>query len=380
MLINNVTSEIEIKTHRIATVLKREGLGAVLLNGQHNFSWLTGGASNGIDLTRENGAASLLVTSEGKRYIFANNIEMPRMLAEEVSPRDFEPVEFSWQAEKANGNTALDLAKKLVSGDVATDIPMFAGTNAIEGKIAGCRYELTEDELARYRDLGRDAGAAIGNIIKKIAPGQSELEIAAALRNELALSGMSSAVTLVAADERISRFRHPVPTENTWRKVLLMVTCAKRFGLIVSLSRIVCVGSVPEDLRQKTEENAYVHAAMLDATRVGEIGAAVYAAAAKAYADRGFPGEIDLHHQGGPTGYRTREWVAHPACGETVRVNQAFAWNPTITGTKVEETFLVTENGVEVVTATPDFPLIETVVNGHKYFSPGILSLWEQTE
>ena len=60
--------------------------------------------------------------------------------------------------------------------------------------------------------------------------------------------------------------------------------------------------------------------------------------AAKAYAEKGFADEIDLHHQGGAAGYRTREWVAHPNANDVVRNDQAFAWNPSITGTKVEET------------------------------------------
>lgn len=39
---------------------------------------------------------------------------------------------------------------------------------------------------------------------------------------------------------------------------------------------------------------------------------------------------------------------------------QAFAWNPTITGTKVEDTALVIGDNVELITSTPDWPVIET--------------------
>src|SRR5438445_3120872 len=109
-------NELEEKTERIATMLERENLDAVLLNAQHNFAWLTGGGSNGIDLSRENGAASLLVTRKGKRFIVSNNIEMPRILAEEVSANDFEPVEFAWESEKAAGDLALKKARDLAGG------------------------------------------------------------------------------------------------------------------------------------------------------------------------------------------------------------------------------------------------------------------------
>ena len=357
-------------------MLDREGLDAVLLNAQHNFAWLTAGGSNGIDLSRENGAASLLVTGDGRRYVLANNIEMPRMLAEEVSSEDFEPVEFAWEDEKGTADLALRKAKELVgAGEIATDIPLFAEAKPIENKIAPCRFSLTTDESERYRQLGRDSGTAIRSVMGKLVPGETEIEIAAKLRHEFALGGMASAVSLVAADERISRFRHPVPTANRWRKTLLLVTCAKRGGLLTSQSRIVCIGEIPDGSKRKTEATAYVNACLLDATRPGATGAELYAVAAEAYAKMGFANDIHLHHQGGAAGYKTREWVAHPLSAEVVQKDQAFAWNPSITGTKVEETCITTADGVEIITASPDFPQIATMVNGREYISPGVLSI-----
>ena len=368
--------EIDEKTEKLQRLLVEESLGGVVLNAQHNFAWLTGGGSNGIDLSRENGAANLFVRSDGKRYVLANNIEMPRLLAEGFSTDDFEPVEFSWQDEKASGNFVIEKTRGLLDGgDIATDIVIDAGTKAVEGKIAACRYSLTADEAARFRIQGRDAGIAVKNVIDNLTPGESEIEIAEKLRHEFALGGMVSVVTLVAADERIAQFRHPVPTGKRWEKTVMLVTCAKRRGLITSLSRIVCVGIVSDELKQKTAATAYVNACLLAATRPGSTGAELYKIAADAYAARDFANEINRHHQGGAAGYKTREWVAHPKSGDVVRPNQAFAWNPSITGTKVEETCIASENGIEMITASPNFPQIASTVNGREYLSPGILSL-----
>lgn len=347
-------------------MLSREGLGGVLLNAQHNFAWLSGGATNGIDLSRENGAASLLVAASGKRYLLANNIEVQRMLAEEVSVDDFEPIEYSWQDEKANGNLVIEKAAAACGGNVVSDY-------AVEDKIAPCRYSLTEDEMVRYRSLGCDAAAAIRQVINRIAPGETELEIAEKLRYELAIGKMASVVTLVAADERIAKFRHPVPTANRLEKTLLLVTCAKRCGMIVSISRMVSVGEVPHELKRKTEAAAHVNAHLLDATRPAATGGELYEKAAAAYAEQGFADEIDRHHQGGAAGYRTREWVAHRKSTEVVQLNQGFSWNPSITGTKVEDTYIVTENGVDCLTASADFPQISVSVNGREYLSHGIM-------
>lgn len=357
-------------------MLAEEDLGGVLLNAQHNFAWITGGSSNGVDLSRENGAASIFVRNDGKRFLLANNIEMPRMLAEEVPADDFEPVEFDWQDEKASGDFLMSKARTLADGQIATDIAIHPSARSIEGIVAKQRYSLTPEEIARYKALGGDAGRAMRSVFDKIAPGETEIEIAAKIRSELAAFNIQSVVTLAAADERIANFRHPVPTTtNTWEKTIMFVTCAKRNGLIVSLSRIAHSGSIPAELIEKTEAAAHVIARLWTATNPRCTGSELYKIAADAYTESGFPDEINKHHQGGATGYRTRDWVAHPKSSEIVAANQAFAWNPSITGTKVEETVIVTESGAETITTSPDFPVITTTIDGRDYYSPGIFSI-----
>ena len=155
----------------------------------------------------------------------------------------------------------------------------------------------------------------------------------------------------------------------------MLVTCARRHGLIASLSRIVCAGEVSEDLRRRMDASARVNAKLLAATRPGAVGSELYKTAADAYAEEGFPGEEHKHHQGGAAGYRTRDWVAHPASAETVQPNQAFAWNPTVTGSKAEETCVASAEGVEVITKSPDWPQITVTLGGRDYASPDVLSL-----
>ena len=49
-------------------MLSREKFDAVLLNSQHNFAWLTGGGCNGVDLSRENGIAALMVNRQADTW------------------------------------------------------------------------------------------------------------------------------------------------------------------------------------------------------------------------------------------------------------------------------------------------------------------------
>lgn len=358
-------------------MLAVENLGGVLLNAQHNFSWLTAGGTNGIDTSREPGAGALLVRNDGKSFVLASRIELPRLLAEELHGKDFEPVEFCWEEEKASPTFLADRARALLGEGMAlgSDLPSGANVRPIEATLARCRYQLTSPEIERFRQLGRDAGQAIGELARSLAPGETERQVARRAVDALAAYGIHAVVILVAADERIQKYRHPVPTERSWGKVLMIVVCARRGGLIASLTRIVCAGSVTDELRRRTIAAARVNAKILAATCPGHTGTEIYEVAARAYATEGFAGEERLHHQGGACGYRTRDWVAHPSCAERVEVNQAFAWNPSITGTKVEETCLALEDGVEIITSSPGWPSIAVQINGRNYLSPDVLSL-----
>jgi Xaa-Pro dipeptidase len=366
-------TELEVKTERLVRMLATEGLGGVLLNTQHNFSWLTGGGSNGIDLSRENGAGFLLVTAKGKRYVIANNIEIGRLLAEEISADDFEAIEMGWQAER-DPNVIIGATRRATAGEIGCDVG-FPDTRWIEPSIAACRFELLPEEVDRYRELGRAAGRALDNVIPRLRTGETENQISRIVRDELARDDIFSIVTLIAADERIAKYRHPIPTDNVWTNTLLIVVCARRHGLVASLSRMVCAGDVPSDLQHRTEAAAAVNAALYASTVVGATSSELYTTAAAAYAEQGFADEINKHHQGGACGYRTRDWVAHPDGGEIVRPHQAFAWNPSITGTKTEETAILTPDGLEIITASEAFPTITTDIDGHEYSCPGILSL-----
>lgn len=370
------SAEIVAKTDRVIRMLAAESLGGALIKTQHNFSWLTAGGSHGIDMSSEAGAAGLLVRADGKRFVLANRIEMPRLLAEELSANDFEPIEFAWEDERSSPTFVADLARDLLENPKAlgSDLPM-GSTRHVEGAIARCRRQLTASEIERYRALGRDAGTVVGELARTLKPGETEEEIARRVSNALAERDMRGVVTLIAADERLQAFRHPLPTEKRWRQMLMIVVCARRAGLIASLTRIICAGPIPDELKRRTMAAAEVDAQLLAATRPGTSGADLYHVAARAYATQGFPGEEHLHHQGGATGYRTRDWVAHPHSEETVSVSQAFAWNPSVTGTKVEETCICFEDHVEIITGSPGWPAIVVEVTERPYELPAVLSL-----
>jgi antitoxin VapB len=231
-------------------------------------------------------------------------------------------------------------------------------TTIIEPQIMRARARLTDGEIERYRTLGRDAGLALGQLCRALTPGDREIDIAHAMASAAADIGARAVVTLVGSDDRLRAFRHPVATTRPWKHAVMTALCAERDGLIVSLSRVVSAGA-PADLERRTAATAAVFGRVLAATRPGVTGAQLYETFVAAYAEAGFAGEERKHHQGGAIGYRTRDWIAHPRSAEVVAERQAFAWNPTVTGTKVEDTALVIGDRVEILTASPDWPAIE---------------------
>jgi Xaa-Pro aminopeptidase len=345
------------KLERVAQVARAAGLQGVLLAGHHNIAWLTSGRANRVDASREAGSARLLIAADGRRFVLANAIEMPRLVDEALAGLDYEPVEYPW-TEDQDPARAVRAARHVV-GDAATlgsDWPL-PGTTVVEAALARARALLTDGDVARYRALGREAGLMLGTVCRALTPGDEERDIARTIMDEALGMRARPIVTLVGADDRLRRYRHPVPTATRWRSVVMVALCAERDGLVVSLSRIVAAGG-PPDLGERTRATASVFGRLLDATRPGTTGAALYGVAAEGYAAAGFPGEERQHHQGGAIGYRAREWVAHPGSQEVVQARQAFAWNPTIAGTKVEDTALVIGDQLEMLTTTPGWPLI----------------------
>jgi len=91
--------------------------------------------------------------------------------------------------------------------------------------------------------------------------------------------------------------------------------------------------------------------------------------------DTGFADEWKLHHQGGPCGYGPRDFVAVPGHPAQVLCDQAFAWNPSITGTKSEDTILVGPDRNEILSATGNWPTTHYEAGGQTWLRCDILEV-----
>jgi antitoxin VapB len=306
--------------------------------------------------------ASLFVTPKTVE-LWTNSIEQARFREEETRGLALTYRVHPWMSdEKA------DWLNKRMASDGGS-----YGTKNLGQEIAALRASLLPEEIVRYRKVGRLAGEAMVLAARKLRKGWAEFQLAATLSEALVERGLEASVVLVGSDERLRKFRHPIPTFKKIRKSAMMVVCARGYGLVANLTRIVHFGKVPVDLQRRHLACLAVETAMWEASKPGVAAAQVFRAAVREYSRQGFPGEWEKHHQGGPTGYDTRDFLAVP--GETRRlvVNQALAWNPSITGTKSEDTVLMTAKGLEVLTPTPGWPMVKVEGPGGSFLRPGFL-------
>jgi len=361
-------AELEIKHNQVVAWLRDEGLDGILLRRHENIAWLTGGAVQLRVLTPgETGVGSLLITDQGARYYLTTNNEAPRLHDEEFAALDFEPVTFPWYADDTAGK-----ALQLTRGKLASDTP-FPGS--FPAHMYPMRAALQETEIARFRWLGAHTAQATTEVLKQLKPGMTEYEMEAQVAQALLRRGIQPSVYLMAADERIVQYKHAVARGKRLEQYAMLNLCARKWGLTVSITRFAHFGPLPTELAERFHASAQVNAALLDATRAGATSADLFRVAADAYAREGFPGDEQLHHQGGPTGYGEREWVATPDGKATVVNNQAFAWNPSIRGGKVEDTVLLKDGKIELLTPTPELPALASTANGNTYPATGVLIL-----
>ncbi|MGA9584371.1 MAG: M24 family metallopeptidase [Terracidiphilus sp.] len=358
--------ELNAKHDKLVEWLRTQELEGVLIRRHENIAWLTGGAVEVRVLTPcETGVASLLVTATGKRYYFTTENEAPRLHDEEFGKLDFEPILFPWYADDT-----LETAQRLAGIHIGSDTP---GPGMMPANLYPLRESLSESEIARYRWLGTQTADATIESLQEVEPGLSEYDLEALTAANLMRRGIMPSVYLFAVDDRIYKYKHAAARGARLKKYGMLNLCSRKWGLAISITRFVHFGELPSELDSRFKSAAQVNAALMDATRAGATSSELFRVAQAAYEAEGFAGEERFHHQGGPTGYGEREWVATPEGKETVVNNQAFAWNPSIRGGKAEDTVILHDGKIEWLTATPDLPILNATVNGKIYPAAGVL-------
>jgi len=155
-----------------------------------------------------------------------------------------------------------------------------------------------------------------------------------------------------------------------------MLGCnARRNGLIVCLTRFVQFGPLPEALHKQYRDNVELDHILWSHTVAGKPVQEAFSAVEAGYKHFGYLGEFNLHHQGGSIGYEPRDYRVDYTTEEMIAENQPFCWNPSITGTKSEDTILATHADPIPLTRPILFPKLHVDVNGARFERADILVL-----
>lgn len=362
----NASEEVSYKLNLIRQVMQETESSGVRLRGIDWFAWATAGGSNTVLLAAETGVAEVLVTATDA-WILTDEIEAQRIKDEQLPAEGTSPYKLfvnpwaegskreAFVQEATGGGKILSDRPSSLSGDRLT-----FKESSLPQSLIHHRRVLLPSELERYRQVGRLASEAMTDVLTQAQPDWTEYRLAGAGAEALWNRGLHPALTLAAGDRRLPLYRHPLPSREAIGRQAMLVFCARGYGLIVSLTRFVCFEKWSDQDKKLHRSIAEIEAVALNHSKIETPLNAVYEALAKAYEQHGYPNAIREHHQGGTAGYGAREVVATPETGDRLTANMVLAWNPSIPGAKIEDTFVLnSDNSLENLSFDNQFPYTE---------------------
>lgn len=359
----NRQEEIFTKLSLMRNALKQTESAGIRLRGTAWFAWATAGGSNTVLLAAETGIAEVLVTVDGA-WILTDEIEVQRLKDEQL-PQESSPYQLFVNPWVDSSRRERFVREVTAGGRILSDYPCSERQSTwqeypLPPALIDHRQVLLPGELERYRRVGQLASEAMTEVLMQAKPDWTEAQLAGAGAAAMWARGLHPVLTLAAGDRRLPLYRHPLPTHERLGRQAMLVYCARGQGLVVSLTRFVFFDRMTDEDKRRHRAIAEIEATALNQSRIGTPLNQVYQALASAYEQHGYPNAIREHHQGGTAGYGAREVVATPETGDRLAANMVLAWNPSIPGAKIEDTFaLGAENHLENLSLDSQFPAVE---------------------
>jgi Xaa-Pro dipeptidase len=271
----------------------------ILLDARRDFAWLTLGGQNHILYTTETGVAPILVTLDDAVVLAPVN-EFDRINDEEIDGLPLRIESLAWWDNSAADKRAAELVR---DGRLVTP-------QECASELTALRSVLDPVEHERMTWLASVANEVVSEINARVMAngkaGTNEDDLVAWTLAGFAEKAVRLPVVLVASDERIERYRHPLPLTRPIQRRVMLVVVAERWGLHVAHTQFVEIEPRSSQLDERAAAISDVLDAMRQATTPGNTLGDVLAAASAAYDRAGMGEEWSLHHQGGSIGYQAR--------------------------------------------------------------------------
>lgn len=346
---------------RIRGLARQHGLAGVVMTKPGSVAWASGAMNPPIDRTAAQDTVWLAVGPE--RVTVVTTVVEHDRIAAELLPADFELTSVPWWDAAALVGAASQ-ALGAPAEQLGADGHAGFGCD-LEHELSALRLPLSPAEQDELRALGADAAAAVENALRAWTPGDLDTQVAGRIAQHLEALGADAPVLLVGGDERVGRFRHPIARGAATRAMVMAVLVARRHGLHVALTRYVTAEPTPA-LDADLETVRQIHRGALASARPGSTYGELYASLDRAYGAADREEAWAGHYQGGPIGYGQREFELAPCQTDSpwwsvpIAAGSALALNPSLPGgAKDEDTFLVRDDGLELITTTHNWPLAD---------------------
>jgi len=334
--------------HRISILQKyyrEEGHSAIHLTQAPNLYWLLGGRVQ-VGVAGTTGICEAIINDDGL-FIITNNIESQRLIDEEFGDTGAQYIVHPWS----------DSADKTIVSELLGSTPMI--DTQYPNALRTIRSVLDSAQERELRSLCRDAAEVMENACVAVQKGMSEWKIASLVAKECYERAMEPIVLFAACDQRLFAYRHALSTNNPFEQLCMISLGARRVGLHTSITRMIGIGSQSDEYMRRMAATHSLAAMLYEQSTPGSSYSSLYAKLAAKYRAQGYEQELALHHQGGLAGWQVREVKITADTKGEVLANQVYAWNPSITGYKVEDTLWVGEHGNEILTHTPNLPYVQ---------------------
>ncbi|MCL2369032.1 MAG: aminopeptidase P family protein, partial [Oscillospiraceae bacterium] len=260
------------KLQKLRELLAEGGYTALEINSQANFSWLTRGRGF-IGLASVAACGSIFVTAE-EAYLVTENIEAERLYVEQLdSSPEITVRPFPWNQPERRGEI---VASILEGGKLATEQDISAGLFKL-------RTVMTPYDLSDYRRLCRESAEILEGTVKELIVGISGYELTGELSKRLWAADIEPITLMAAFDDRALQYRHPIPSADKLQNYALVVICARRNGLIASVTRNILLREDPL-LMDRHAKCAMVDAVATARLKPGAVVGEIYGAMAAEYA------------------------------------------------------------------------------------------------
>jgi Xaa-Pro dipeptidase len=339
---------------------------SLILTRRDNIAWLTGGGEAVSD--RESPYSPVyLVLSPGRKAAVGYFMDLPRTLDEALAGLGYEGVSLP-----TFGKTPEQAALEVAAGRAVADAP-FLGVDDVDEHIPALYLPYTPEEVARYRAVAGECAALLTELAHWVQPGMTERQVFARMWGMCLERGFAGRFMFVGADERIEKYRHPVPSDKPVESVVLFAPTAVKYGLASLLTRVVSFGEPGEELRRRHRAVATMQAAMIQATRPGARLVDLRRRIFDLYDELGFSDEKYRHFHGGPVGYRGSFIGPMADPKAIVQAGSTFTYYLTVTGAKSEEVLLVEDDATRIITFDPAWPVLSIDYGGTAIQVPDIL-------